>query len=299
MNTNYRVETSRDPARPYFLRIYEEQAIDGARLEAETLLHLASRGVPCTAPILRLDGERIGQLAGKPAALFAWCDGTMRCQASVSVRDAWQVGAALARIHVAGGERWSGRAGRFGPAELRLRLPRIAAASDPTLAAWAEPLGRALDANEARRRKDLPKGLVHGDLFRDNILWDEAGAITTLLDFESAFVGTFAFDLMVTILSWCVGDALRPELARAMVSGYESVRELTLEERDGLYGEACYAALRFSITRITDFAMRANTLKDYRRFIMRYQTLEQMGHEGLARILFDDGPERAPAPSGT
>ncbi|WP_394847909.1 homoserine kinase [Pendulispora brunnea] len=288
VNSNYRVETS---AGAYFLRVYEEQAFEGARNEGITLLHLSAHGVPCEAPLLRNDGERTGHIAGKPAALFAWCAGGMRCQASVSTADTAQVGAALARIHVAGSA-MAGRTGRFGPAELRLRLDRIAAAADhPTLAAEAEPLRQALDANEARRRSDLPKGLVHGDLFRDNVLWDEKGTIVTLLDFESACSGAFVFDLAVTVLSWCVGDALSPELARAMVSGYESVRPLTAEEREGLHAEACFASLRFAITRITDFAMRGDeagprTIKDYRRFILRYQSLTAMGPDGLSRMLF-------------
>ena len=289
VNSNYRVETSSR----YFLRVYEEQDFDGARSEASTLLALSAGGVPCFAPLLRLDGERVGRLVGKPAALFAWCEGGMRCQASVSVEDAAQVGAALARIHVAGGEIPGDRAGRFGPAELRARLERIAAARDPSLAAWALPLGRALDANEAVRRTDLPTGLVHGDLFRDNVLWNEAGNISALLDFESAFVGSFVFDLMVTVLAWCVGDALRPELSRAMVSGYESVRLLAPEERAGVYAEACFATLRFATTRITDYAMRGDevgprTIKDYRRFIMRHEALVHMGPGGLSRTLFDD-----------
>jgi len=298
VNSNYRVEIA---GRPFFLRIYEEQGPDGARVEADTLLGLAARGVPCKAPLLRRDGEHVGELAGKPAALFEWCEGAMRCQASVSAQDAAQVGVALAQIHVAGGALPDGRAGRFGPPELRVRLERIARADDPTLAACAAPLLRALDENEMRRRSDLPRGLVHGDLFRDNILWNEAGEIATLLDFESASKGAFAFDLMVTVLAWCVGDTLDAELARAMVAGYQSVRLLTRAEHEGLHAESRFAALRFSITRITDYAMRGDdvgprAMKDYRRFIMRHDTLEQMGQEGLARILF--GSAVADAHSG-
>ena len=291
VNSNYRVELSGPSGRrPYFLRIYEEQGFEGARTEGQTLLELSARGVACQPPLARSNGEHVGALAGKPAALFVWCAGDMRCQAGVSARDAFRVGAALARIHLAGGENREGRPGRFGAPELRERLDRIAGAPDPEHAAWAVPLREALDANEARRRQDLPRGLVHGDLFRDNILWNAAGEIVTLLDFESAFCGTFAFDLMVTVLAWCVGNELEEPLARRMVAGYQSVRRLTAEERDGLYAEACFAALRFSITRITDFAMRANTMKDYRRFIMRHRALEAMGPEGFSRVLFGEEP---------
>jgi homoserine kinase type II len=212
----------------------------------------------------------------------------MRCQAAVASRDAEQVGAALAKVHDAGqgAER---SAGRFREADLAIRLDRIASATDPTLAARAAPLRARLERWRLARDPALPRGLVHGDLFRDNVLWDEEGSIVALLDFESASDGVFAYDVAVTILAWCVGDRLEPELARAMVAGYQRARPLTDAERAGLHAEACMAALRFSITRITDYAMRngaeARVIKDYRRFLMRLDALEALGEEGLRGAL--------------
>src|SRR5678815_5685700 len=123
---------------------------------------------------------------------------------------------------------------------------------------------------------------VHGDLFRDNVLW-AGDAVAALLDFESAFRGPLVYDLAVLVLSWCYGDAFEPDLARAMVRGYESVRPLTAQEKRALYTETRFGALRFTITRITDYAMRGGegrVMKDWRRFLARTDALEAMGQSG-------------------
>ena len=117
------------------------------------------------------------------------------------------------------------------------------------------------------------------------MLWDERGEIAALLDFESASDGVYAYDLMVTVLAWCFGDALDAGLMRAMVDGYESVRPLEARERAGLLAEGCVASLRFAITRLTDYAMRVTdgprVVKDWRRFQARLLALEALGEAGL------------------
>ena len=211
----------------------------------------------------------------------------MRCQVSVTPADAFKVGAELARVHAAG-EGCDVGEGRFQHRDLLERVARIAQADAPDLAAQAPALSAHL-AEWTERRGDLPRGLIHGDLFRDNVLWDDHGAISALLDFESASRGVLAYDLMVTVLSWCFGDGFDAPLARAMVAGYESVRPLEAREKDGLLAEGCLAALRFTVTRITDYAMKGGVgprvLKDWRRFAMRFDTLESLGDRGLRSAL--------------
>ena len=283
VNSNFALETTRGP---YFLRVYEEQGHDGAVAEAALLEHLARAGVPTPAPLAMRDGSRIGELRGKSSALFPWREGTMRCQAGVTGEDARRVGAALAAVHRAGAHGLGAApVSRFQESQLVERLDRIAKDAAPELAREALPLRAKLAAWSARRDPMLPRGLIHGDLFRDNVLWNDAGTVAALLDFESASDGVLAYDLMVTALAWCVGDALDTALLGALVAGYESVRPLTPPERAGLLAEACAAALRFAITRITDYAMRVTegprVIKDWRRFAMRLAALEALGQEGL------------------
>jgi homoserine kinase type II len=248
--------------------------------------------VPTPAPLRRLDGGLVSTLRGKPAAVFPWRVGTMRCQASVSDEDARRVGEALARIHVAGqGE--VPYPGRFEFPDLEKRLDRIQREGGPEWEPVAPLLRSELGRLHHARDPRLPRGVVHGDLFRDQVLWDADGQVAALLDFESACDGAFAFDLMVTVLSWCVGDALDPKLARAMAAGYQGVRELSEPERDALMVEGSFAALRFAITRITDFSMRARAAdgtvrpvaRDWRRFMKRFDKLQTLGAPGVRDLL--------------
>jgi homoserine kinase type II len=274
----------------FFLRLYEEQDAVGAQRETAVLEHLAGAGVPTPAPLRRLDGGLVSIVRGKPAALFPWRDGVMRCQAGVAVTDAARVGEALARIHaVASGVNVG--PGRFRFEDLTRRVDRIDASGGPGFADVVPVLREALGRAHTARNPVLPRGLIHSDLFRDNVLWGTApGELVALLDFESACDGTYTYDLMVTVLAWCFGDDLDPRLARAMCAGYQGVRPLTLAEKAALWVEGQFAALRFTITRITDYAMRSGdtgprVVKDWRRFMKRYERLKALGAEGLRAML--------------
>jgi homoserine kinase type II len=131
---------------------------------------------------------------------------------------------------------------------------------------------------------------MHGDLFRDNVLWDAGGEIAALLDFESACAGSYAYDLMVTVLSWCFGDELEAGLASAMCGGYDRVRPMSEAEKRGLWAEGSFAALRFTVTRITDYAMRSGAtgprvVKDWSRFMKRFEKLQALGEEGVRALV--------------
>jgi homoserine kinase type II len=175
-------------------------------------------------------------------------------------------------MHLAGGS-LDGPAGRFESAALRARLTRIAEEAPGHYP--VERLRRALDESDRARDPTLPAGLVHGDLFRDNVLWNGA-SLAALLDFESAHRGALAYDLAVCTLAWCYGDAFDDRLSRALVAGYETVRPLSEAEHRALPAEMRFAAVRFAITRITDYAMRppeGRVMKDWKRFLARLDAL--------------------------
>ncbi len=286
VNTSYALDLG---AGRYFLRLYEEQDGAGAAAEALLLQHLAASGVRTPAPVVARDGTMVRLVAGKPAALFPWVAGDMLCLRAVTPAAARAVGAALARMHLAGPAPAAPLgAGRFGPAELVQRCDRVAASDNAEAKLLAGALRVRLLAAAAARTVDLPAGLVHGDLFRDNVLWDDTASpssprIAALLDFESAHRGPFAYDLAVTILSWSFRDTFDHAIGRAIVAGYREVRELAPIERTALYAEAIFAALRFTVTRITDDAIRVG--KKWQRFVARREALEQLGSAGLQEAL--------------
>jgi homoserine kinase type II len=290
VNSNYALELPGGGRA--FLRIYEEQGLDGATREVRLLDHLATRGVPTPRPMARRDGGGFfASHAGKPVAVFPWVDGEIACQARVTQARVRAVGAALAAMHSAGAGFEGLHAGRFGVDALRDRLRRV-----PAEARRGE-LGDAVTLLEARldqawRAEDaseLPVGVAHGDLFRDNVLWQpgDDGApgerIAALLDFESASRQPLIFDLAVTALAWCFGDALDAALLAALGEGYASVRPLEAAEVAAAPAVIRFAALRFSITRITDFELRrgAGVYKDYRRFVARLAAVEAAGEGGI------------------
>jgi homoserine kinase type II len=127
------------------------------------------------------------------------------------------------------------------------------------------------------RDSSLPSGIIHGDLFRDNVLWAN-GAIASLLDFESASRGTFVYDLMVCIEAWCFTERFETARVAALLSGYQRKRPLSPAEIQALETEGALVALRFATTRITDFSLRAapgeKPKRDYRRFIERLSQIE-------------------------
>jgi homoserine kinase type II len=273
VNSNFRLTDA--SGQRYFARIYEEQAAEGATSELQLLNELSREGVPTTRP-LSAGGSPLAFVSGKPFALYPWVDGDIVCQQRVTAAHCAAVGEALARLHASTSHVTRLAGGRFRIEDLLTRLDRIEQAS-PEHRDAALHIRRRLRHYTARRNPDIPSGVIHGDLFRDNVLW-QGNRIAALIDFESASHGSFAFDVMVTIHAWCYGDAFRPDLIDAMLAGYHAVRRFEPVELTALPVEGAIAALRFATTRITDFSMRTppgqRPLRDYRRFLARLEALE-------------------------
>lgn len=274
-----------------FLRIYEEQGFEGAAREAALCEALAAGGVPTPRPLRRRDDPArvIAEHAGKPVAVLPWVEGVNVCQGQVTPELTRRVGEALGRVHRAGAGVEDAPVSRFGLAALKERLGGLGDREMPEgLRADVALLERRLDAlrEEEARLGPGPEVVIHGDLFRDNVLW-AGGEIAALLDFESASRGSAGFDLAATMLAWCFGDALEERLAGALGEGYAAVRRLEAAERERLFHDARAAALRFAITRVTDFelSLPGRQHRDYRRFLARWDALERLGPAGLSRLL--------------
>jgi homoserine kinase type II len=284
VNSNYFLDT--DQGRR-FARIYEEQEEDGVAYEWSLLDHLRGGSLP--VPV-RVAGPAPGELrvGGKPTAVFELVGGQESCQQAVSPARAAAVGSMLARCHVAAADFGWRREGRFGLVDVRRRLDAIEPGARDDLAAAVARLRSVVDETAAAWPPALPTGVIHGDLFRDNVRWD-GDDIVALIDWESASDGPFVFDLMVCVLAWCYGDGLDLPLAAAMAGGYGRVRPLAEAEVRALRLVGMAAAARFATTRITDFELRQGAIgerthKDYRRFMARLDALAAMSEEDLARL---------------
>lgn len=293
VNSNFRFDCA--PGGPVFGRIYEEQAADGAESEIRLLHELSRLGVATTAPLERLDKALVGSVSGKPFALYPWVEGEWLCHQRLQPKHCYELGRALARVHLSTRDLSHIPNGRFGTPELRKRLAYITR-TDARFADEVKLIEARMAHYEATRDTSLPSGLVHGDLFRDNVLWElatmtsDAPRIAALLDFESASRGVFVYDLMVCVLAWCFTHTLDVARVNALLDGYEALRPLSAAERAATTVEGKAVCLRFATTRITDFAMRtpkgATPKRDYRRFLQRFDELERGGMTALwqARI---------------
>jgi homoserine kinase type II len=276
VNSNFRVEAL--SGQRYFLRVYEEQDQDGARRELSTIAQLARLGVPTPAPLERSLGGRVAEHAGKAVGLHPWVDGEILCLARITPHVAAQLGAALARVHACSAALSEIPQGRFRVQDLYARLAHVERL-DARYAADTAHIRERLQHYEAvlRQAEPLPRGLIHGDLFRDNVLW-EGGQLRALLDFESASLGVFGYDVMVCVHAWCYGDQYDLGLVAGLLDGYVTERALSPSEWRALTSLGALAALRFATTRITDFSLRAppgqKPARDYRRFLARLAALE-------------------------
>jgi len=277
VNSNFAL-TATDGQR-YFARLYEEQGRDGALAELKLVTALAAAGVPVVQCLPRADGAGVGDFEGKSFAVFPWLDGEILCQGRVSEAACLKLGAALARMHLTTPLLARPVEGRFRITDLRKRLLRVEREGHEQYLDDVERIREALNHYEVERiSQSAPRGVIHSDLFRDNVLWNKQGELAALLDFESACEGAFAYDVMVTICAWCYSDRFETALVEAFLRGYHAVRPIVGAEVAALKVEGAVGCLRFATTRITDFSLRAPPgqppIRDYRRFLARLSAIE-------------------------
>ncbi|MEQ9320992.1 MAG: homoserine kinase [Polyangiaceae bacterium] len=273
-----------------FLRLCEESDFEAVAAQNRLLGRLVDVGVPTPAPMSRTGGEgTVARHAGKPVAVFGWCEGSWICQRRVTPAHLERVGEVLAIIHREGEGYVGAPDNRFAFDALRGRLASLVDTELPDEVRDHVAMLSGAVEELAPRVAPLPAAtVVHGDVFRDNVLWTDDGALSAVLDFESASMGHPAFDLMVTMLAWCFSDRLEQSLARALVRGYRRERVLSSEELAVCHAQARAAAVRFAITRITDYELRPAGVvvyKDYRRFVARLAALDAIGEDAFAAWL--------------
>lgn len=274
VNSNFRLTDA--AGKLYFARLYEEQDHAGAVREHVLVAALDDAGVPVVRALQKQNGESLAAFEGKAFAVFPWVDGDMLCQARVTPEACRELGAALAGVHRCSSRVPPPPEGRFRIPDLRERLLRVEAAGRASLLPAVRTIRERLDHYEAQRA-NLEQGICHGDLFRDNVLW-QGGKLRALIDFESVCAGSYPYDLMVTTLAWCYGREFDLSLVRALFEGYRSVRPLPPAEVAALRSEGAIACLRFATTRLTDFSLRVaegeTPVRDYRRFLERMTAIE-------------------------
>jgi homoserine kinase type II len=245
-NTNYFVTTSQGR---FVLTLFERLGAEELPFYLNLMAHLARRGIPCPAPVADQSNSYLGKLSGKPATLVTCLPGVP--VGSPQPRHCEQVGAILADTHLAG-RGYSGRLGNpRGPRWWREAAREVSSFLD---ADRRELLDSELEFQMRHRALDLPRGPIHADLFRDNVLF-EGDRIGGVIDFYFAGIDALLFDVAVTVNDWCVDPAgeIDRERAAALLAAYRRVREFAPAEQEAWPVMLRAAALRFWLSRLYDF----------------------------------------------
>ncbi|ASI67167.1 MAG: homoserine kinase [Diaphorobacter nitroreducens] len=250
-NTNYFVTCEQGE---YVLTLFERLTAEQLPFYLHLMKHLAHAGIPVPDPQADKHGEILHQVCGKPAALATKLRG--KSQLSPQEAHCAAVGTMLARMHLAasGYERQQPnlRGLPWWNETVPVVLPHIGA--EPAALLQSE-LAYQNHVAASSAYAALPRGPIHADLFRDNVMF-EGEELTGLFDFYFAGVDTFLFDLAVCLNDWCIdlptGAHAAPR-AQAMIDAYQAVRPLTAHERALLPAMLRAGALRFWISRLWDF----------------------------------------------
>jgi homoserine kinase type II len=249
-NSNFFLETD---AGRFILTVYER------RVKAADLPYflglmgwLADHGFPSATPIADRSGQVLQTLRDKPAALVGFMPGlSVRRPSAAHCREA---GAGLAWLHAAGVGYPGRRANDLGQPAWRAMFDHLAEAAEALKPGLAGVVEVDLSAIETAWPANLPSGVIHADLFPDNVFFHNGG-FSAAIDFYFACDDLFAYDLAVCLNAWCfeADGGFNVTSARAMIDGYQQRRPLTIEERRALPILAWGAAMRFFLTRLADW----------------------------------------------
>ena len=287
VNTNYRLET---PRGRHLLRIDEVKGELDVKRELDFLVYLRKHGFPCPQPLADRKGRLYRESGGKCLSVYRWLDGQLVPADSLGTPRLETVGRALADLHLIGKSYKKGIENRFTYervaqlyAEVRERLP-------PYFRKMVRTLDDEVSYLQSYLENKLPRGVIHGDVFHDNLLF-KGDKLVAMLDFEAACRGKFIFDLATAVNALCFdGAGYVLKRFEALITGYESLRPLSLSEWDAFPNELRLSAFRFTVTRLRDFVLRpkngaVRTDKDFREFYERLRILRRERDGGMDALL--------------
>lgn len=240
----------------YILTIYESSAngVSAADLPffLNLMLHLSAQGLSCPVPLARKDGELISTIKNKPAALISFLKG--RSVKTPRPEHCRALGAAMAQMHLAGDGFEMTRPNNHGLGNWHALVERCHSRADEVSPDLTKAMERELARLKENWPDNLPTGIIHADLFPDNVFFMQ-GDISGLIDFYFACNDFYAYDLAIALNAWCFeADAtFNVTKSRALLSGYQNLRPLAPEEIDAVPILGAGAAMRFLTTRLFDW----------------------------------------------
>lgn len=287
VNTHYLIETKRGR---FFAKIDEVKSEVEVKQELDLLFHLRKQSFPCLQPLKGKTGRLYMAVEGKYLTVSRYVEGNEIAVEALTSVQLNALGHTLANLHLIGRTYKKGIDNRFGYSRITA-LYRDVRRQLPT---HLKHIIRVLDDEfvylENYLDNNLPKGIIHGDLFPDNVKF-KGGRLTGVMDFEAACRGKLIYDLATAVNALCyIDEKYKIERFEALIAGYESLRPLSLPEWDSFPNELRFSALRFTVTRIKDFFLRKldenqRVYKDYKEFYDRLSILRREKNGGMEDIL--------------
>jgi homoserine kinase type II len=283
-NSNFLLHTSRG----YFiLTLYEKRVAAGDLPFFIGLMeHLAARGLTCPQPVKNRAGEALGELAKRPAAIVTFLDG-MWIRRPTAVHCS-ALGAGLAQLHLAGADFPLSRRNALSVDGWRPLYERAAARCDSVQSGIGQAIAKELALLENCWPRTLPQGVIHADLFPDNVFF-LGDRLSGLIDFYFACTDTLAYDVAVCLNAWCFepDHSFNVTKGRALLQAYEKARPLDADECQALPVLCRGAALRFLLTRLVDWLevpaqalVRPKDPLEYYRKLRFHQTVSSVRDYG-------------------
>lgn len=245
-NSNYFLTTTQGR---YVLTVFEAMAQTELPFYLELTQHLSTHNVACPAPIARTDGRLDSTLAGKPACLVTCLSGSDT--SSPSVQQCFNTGAMLAKMHLAGSN--------FPQKMPNPRYTNWWQEASKRLSPFLNPKDQQLLQTEIaffdqHEQTNLPSGIIHADLFRDNVLLD-GEQVAGFIDFYYACNGNFMYDLAIAVNDWArrADNHIDQNLQQAFICGYDTIRPRTPAEQDYFPIVQRAACIRFWVSRLLDY----------------------------------------------
>lgn len=251
-NTNYHLFTT---GGRFILTLYEKRTSPEALPFVFAFMeHLNGKGIPCPRILPDRKGEKIGTLAGKPATIQSFLEGSGVAPGEMSPAQCRAMGIMTARMHLAGAEMPLRRANPMGLPVWKALFEKTKDRADEVSPDLAKLISGQLKAIERDLPDGMAQGAIHADLFPDNVFF-RGGTLSGIIDFGFSCTDLLAYDLAIVVNAWCfdAGNAFVPENFRALIQGYESLRPLSGTERAALPLLCRAGALRILMTRLHDW----------------------------------------------
>lgn len=249
-NTNYLLHTD---AGHFILTLYEKRvAPQDLPFFLGLMEHLAAGGIACPIPVRPRSGVTLGTLMGRPAAMVTFLNGVWPKRPGPG--HCRELGQALARMHLAGKDFKLNRPNALDMKSWRGLFEQSGRRADDVLPGLYDEIAAELDDLEAVWPANLPHGIIHADLFPDNVFF-LGSRLSGFIDFYFSCNEALVYDLAICLNAWCfeTGNEFNITKARSLIAAYQAVRPLDGAELDALPHLARGAAMRFLLTRLYDW----------------------------------------------